>query len=78
MIVLLWGCGMCTHLSLQQYHRHATLLITCYVWSYLFLSSAGASIPPLFVKAALYMFKNKIQESLGVDPYTVSPLQWLQ
>jgi len=24
------------------------------------------------------MFKDKIQESLGVDPYTVSPLQWLQ
>ena len=39
---------------------------------------SGASIPPLFVKFALYMFKDKIQESLGVDPYTVSPLQWLQ
>jgi hypothetical protein len=32
----------------------------------------------MFVKFALYMFKSKIQESLDVDPYTVSPLQWLQ
>lgn len=37
----------------------------------------GGVIPPVFVKFALYMFKNKIQESLDIDPYSVSPLQWV-
>jgi hypothetical protein len=32
----------------------------------------------MFVKFALYMFKDKISERLDVDPYTIDPLSWLE
>mmetsp|Transcript_20448 Transcript_20448/g.37984 ORF Transcript_20448/g.37984 Transcript_20448/m.37984 type:complete len:536 (-) Transcript_20448:14-1621(-) len=38
----------------------------------------GASIPPMFVKFALYMFKDKIDERLDEDPYSIMPLSWVQ
>lgn len=37
----------------------------------------GSTVPPMFVKFALYIFKSKIQESLQVDPYSISPLHWV-
>ena len=38
----------------------------------------GAHIPSVFIKFALYMFKSKIQESLDMDPYAISPIQWVK